>query len=112
MPEGMRWNFHFTPSRTIVCPALLPPWKRITRSACSASRSVILPFPSSPHWAPTTTIPAIAGSVYGAVAVSRRRGALPERVLVRCGVGAGVRPVVMFAALIVAEHGQRLATDL
>ncbi len=45
--------------RTIVCPALLPPWKRTTASPCSASRSVILPLPSSPHWAPTMTIPGI-----------------------------------------------------
>src|SRR3712207_2121232 len=57
MPDGIRWNFHLTPSRTIVWPALLPPWKRMTRSARSASRSMIFPFPSSPHWAPTTTIP-------------------------------------------------------
>src|SRR3954462_8065454 len=53
----MRWNFHFTPSRTIVWPTLLPPWKRTTASACSASRSVIFPLPSSPHWAPTMTMP-------------------------------------------------------
>src|ERR1700744_3506541 len=28
-------------------------------SACSASMSIPFPFPSSPHWAPTTTIPGI-----------------------------------------------------
>src|SRR3954451_2538174 len=60
IPDGIRWNFHTVSSRTIVCPALLPPWKRITRSTCSASRSVIFPLPSSPHWAPTMTIPGIA----------------------------------------------------
>src|SRR5215207_6141201 len=60
MPDGIRWNFHFTSSRTIVWPALLPPWKRITRSAFSARRSVILPLPSSPHWAPMMTMPAIS----------------------------------------------------
>src|SRR3954451_23220857 len=43
----------------IVWPALLPPWYRITMSARSASRSVTFPFPSSPHWAPTTTKPGI-----------------------------------------------------
>src|SRR4051794_18470134 len=32
----------------------------MTTSARSASRSVTLPFPSSPHWAPTTTRPGIA----------------------------------------------------
>ena len=41
-------------------PALLPPWKRTTASPCSASRSVILPLPSSPHWAPTITIPGMS----------------------------------------------------
>src|SRR5579863_6590450 len=60
MPEGTRWNFHSSPSRTIVWPALLPPWKRTTASARSASRSVILPLPSSPHWAPTITIPGMS----------------------------------------------------
>src|SRR5215216_1585385 len=29
----------------------------MTTSACSASRSVTFPLPSSPHWAPTTTSP-------------------------------------------------------
>ena len=28
MPEGIRWNLNSSPSRTIVWPALLPPWKR------------------------------------------------------------------------------------
>src|SRR5471030_706450 len=45
---------------TSVWPALWPPWKRTTMSACSDSQSTILPFPSSPHWAPTTTTLAIA----------------------------------------------------
>src|SRR5919112_403437 len=60
MPLGIRWNFHVSPSRTIVWPALLPPWKRITMSARSASRSTTLPLPSSPHWAPTITIPGMS----------------------------------------------------
>src|ERR1700704_2339716 len=43
---------------TRVWPALWPPWKRPTMSACSDSQSTILPLPSSPHWAPTTaTLP-------------------------------------------------------
>src|SRR5689334_18151954 len=46
---------------TSVWPALWPPWKRTTISACSDSQSTILPFPSSPHWAPTTTTLAIPG---------------------------------------------------
>src|SRR3712207_1583949 len=56
----MRWNLNSSPLRTIVWPALLPPWKRMTASARSASRSTTLPLPSSPHWAPTTTMPGIA----------------------------------------------------
>jgi CTP synthase len=34
---------------------LCPPWKRAITSARSLSQSTILPLPSSPHWAPTTT---------------------------------------------------------
>src|SRR5437763_10279834 len=48
---------------TSVWPALWPPWKRTTISACSDNQSTILPFPSSPHWAPTTTTLAITVSV-------------------------------------------------
>src|SRR5271169_1256578 len=44
---------------TRVWPALWPPWKRTTISACSDSQSTILPLPSSPHWDPTTTTFAI-----------------------------------------------------
>src|SRR4051812_14544656 len=66
MPDGMRWNFHVSPPWMIVCPALLPPWKRTTTSARSARRSMTLPLPSSPHWAPTITVPGISlGSVGG-----------------------------------------------
>src|SRR3954452_10966714 len=43
----------------------------MTTSARSASRSVILPLPSSPHWAPTTTNPGMALGP-----VERRAGAL------------------------------------
>src|SRR6187549_2760077 len=38
----------------MVWPALLPPWKRTTISARFDSQSMILPLPSSPHWAPIT----------------------------------------------------------
>src|SRR5579871_4966332 len=72
----------------MVCPALLPPWKPTTASARSPIRSVIFPLPSSPHWAPTMTIPGIAapsvrtvGPCGGFAAISvgaRARGA-------RCG---------------------------
>src|SRR6056297_602212 len=40
---------------TSVWPALCPPWNRAITSARSLSQSTSLPFPSSPHWAPTTT---------------------------------------------------------
>src|SRR3954454_20510198 len=63
----MRWNLNSSSPRTIVWPALLPPWKRMTASARSASRSTTLPFPSSPHWAPTTAMPGIAQRSLGAV---------------------------------------------
>src|SRR6185369_9720613 len=38
----------------MVWPALLPPWNRTTMSARFDSQSMILPLPSSPHWAPIT----------------------------------------------------------
>src|SRR5262245_23358745 len=47
---------------TRVWPALWPPWKRTTTSARSDSQSTILPLPSSPHCAPTTTTLAIVRS--------------------------------------------------
>src|SRR3954452_24334915 len=91
MPLGMRWNFHVSSSRTIVCPALLPPWKRTTSSACSASRSTTLPFPSSPHWAPTMTSPGMASASVGAWPTAL--GALRH-------------------AQVLAPHRQRLLADL
>src|ERR1700730_4126827 len=54
MPLGSSWNLNSPSSVTTVWPALLPPWLRIARSARSASRSMILPLPSSPHCPPTT----------------------------------------------------------
>src|SRR4051794_3139547 len=112
----MRWNFHVTPSRTIVCPALFPPWKRMTRSAFSAMRSVILPLPSSPHWAPTITMPAIrACSLRGP---PRRTGAglaVGKRLVLPCGRGGGrraVRQAVRDATLVVAVQVHRLAAHL
>src|SRR3954454_21769983 len=40
----------------------------MTTSACSASRSVIFPFPSSPHWAPTMTMPGMSRLSLGSLA--------------------------------------------
>src|ERR1044072_7064115 len=73
MPDGIRWNLNTSSPRTMVCLALLPPWKRITRSACSASRSTTFPFPSSPHWAPTITRPGMAKASVGVGAAGRVR---------------------------------------
>src|SRR5690606_2768042 len=54
-PDGTTCSTVCSPSTTSVWPALLPPWKRTTRSARGDSQSTILPLPSSPHWAPTAT---------------------------------------------------------
>src|SRR5262252_1066586 len=44
---------------TTVWPALLPPWYLTTYCTRSPSRSVALPLPSSPHWAPISTMAGI-----------------------------------------------------
>src|SRR5215216_1398451 len=81
-------------------------------SACSANRSVILPLPSSPHWAPTMTMPAISRSVYGASPVPRAvPGAFPECVVVGLG-GTRGQDELSLAAVVRAEHGKRLAAHL
>ena len=59
MPDGIRCRTYFCPLMKTVCPALLPPCVRTTTSACSVSTSMILPLPSSPHWAPTRIVFAI-----------------------------------------------------
>mmetsp|Transcript_21116 Transcript_21116/g.69830 ORF Transcript_21116/g.69830 Transcript_21116/m.69830 type:complete len:204 (+) Transcript_21116:1809-2420(+) len=56
MPQGRRWNAYFLPSTSSVWPAFAPPLNRHTRSARPASTSTSLPLPSSPHWAPSTTM--------------------------------------------------------
>ena len=58
MPLGSRWVANFSPLTTMVWPALCPPLVRTQKSMASSvvSRSVALPLPSSPHWAPSTTI--------------------------------------------------------
>src|ERR1700687_2933116 len=53
MPDGMSWNLNSPSSVTTVCPALLPPWERITICALEARKSMTFPLPSSPHWPPT-----------------------------------------------------------
>jgi hypothetical protein len=56
MPEGMRCRTNFSGPISTVWPALLPPCERTTMSASSVRTSMILPFPSSPHWAPTRIV--------------------------------------------------------
>src|SRR4051794_29279202 len=99
MPEGIRWNLNSSPSRTIVWPALLPPWKRTIASARSASRSVTFPLPSSPHWAPTMTSPGIAGALC-------RTGRLGD--LAVATIGAEKRHLVAN----LTQSRDRAATDL
>src|SRR2546426_5942280 len=55
IPDGIWCSTNSPAPVSTVWPALAPPWYRTTRSARSASTSTILPLPSSPHWAPTTT---------------------------------------------------------
>src|SRR5215216_5885809 len=111
IPDGIRWNFHFTPSRTMVWPALLPPWKRITRSAFSARRSVILPLPSSPHWAPMMTMPAISDCSLRSERRAARARLAVRRLRVPFAGGLGQR-VRRLQPPILAEHRLRVAADL
>src|SRR5438034_7449704 len=55
IPDGIWCSTNSPAPVSTVWPALAPPWYRTTRSARSARTSTILPLPSSPHWAPTTT---------------------------------------------------------
>src|SRR3954464_1635999 len=72
---------------TSVWPALWPPWKRTTTSACSDSQSTILLLPSSPHWAPTTTTFAIVKPSSSA-SEAGEHAALRARLAARQGVEA------------------------
>src|SRR5262245_18637269 len=56
IPEGIVCNTYFSRPTTTVCPALLPPEKRTTTFTCGVITSTTLPLPSSPHWAPITTM--------------------------------------------------------
>src|SRR3954462_12890949 len=106
MPDGMRGNFHVSPAWMIVWPALLPPWKRTTTSACSARRSMTLPLPSSPHWAPTITVPGISlESVGGGERLRRAREAEEARVLAL----EGQRDVAKAAVAVLGDDEVGLA---
>src|SRR6266536_2409034 len=82
---------------TTVCPALLPPWYLTTKSTLSPSRSVALPLPSSPHWAPASTMAGILPTPSCEVPAGcpqvrclrgvRRSGAREDGSRLRAGVG-------------------------
>lgn len=59
-PDGIWCSFSVVSPITIVWPALLPPWNRTVQPNLGANWSMAFPFPSSPHWAPSTTV---AGTV-------------------------------------------------
>src|SRR5262245_13453044 len=61
MPDGTNRSFSRVSPARIVCPALLPPWQRTTRSEARARRSVAFPLPSSPHWVPTRIVTGTVG---------------------------------------------------
>src|SRR6266508_2278618 len=63
MPLGTRFILKVRPATMTVWAALLPPWARTTMSILSASRSVALPLPSSPHWVPTRIVPGMLRSL-------------------------------------------------
>src|SRR5699024_5993834 len=60
MPAGRSLSSNFSPPTTTVWPAVLPPLGLTTYSTRSPRRSVALPFPSSPRWAPTITTAGMA----------------------------------------------------
>ena len=49
IPEGIKRILNSLPSISIVWPALLPPFERTAIAASLLKKSVIFPFPSSPH---------------------------------------------------------------
>ena len=57
IPDGNKCKMIFLLLTTTVWPALLPPWKRTTILTLVPNKSTTFPFPSSPHWEPTTTYP-------------------------------------------------------
>src|SRR2546423_6526120 len=56
MPDGIVCRTYFSRPTTTVCPALLPPAKRTATLTCGVRMSTTLPFPSSPHCVPITTM--------------------------------------------------------
>src|SRR6266550_5383742 len=73
IPDGIWCSTNSPAPVSTVWPALAPPWYRTTRSARSASTSTILPLPSSPHWAPTTTTQCVFGPNMALPALQQKR---------------------------------------
>ena len=82
-----------------------------------------MPLPSSPHWAPTITMPAMSWSQSTALAAAARNGGASSSqressngsgvCAAATGVGAGVGQVELaLQAPVVAEHRQRVAAHL
>src|ERR1035441_943402 len=131
MPLGISRNLKVWPSTTTVWPALSPPWERTTMSTEPASRSMIFPLPSSPHWPPMRMVTLMADASWcsdrarAAYPVRPRHGTAPRsravagrarpavfrwRAASRSpgGPGRGPRPLLQQAA----EHPGRLLVDL
>src|SRR5438270_6120851 len=108
-PEGSRCSAYFWPSGVItVCPALLPPWYRTTYPTCPPSRSVTLPLPSSPHWAPISTIAGMSitpGCQVTSTAV-QEGGRVQQVVLLSLAGGCLGAPVLACRDALVAEGAE------
>src|SRR4029450_12166495 len=62
MPDGIECRTYFSRPTTTVWPALLPPANRATTFTCGARIATTLPFPSSPHCVPPTTMLGMAST--------------------------------------------------
>src|SRR3984885_12672589 len=82
-PDGRTCSAYFSSPITTVWPALLPPWYLTTYCTLSPSRSVALPLPSSPHWAPISTM---AGILFTPFTRRKPLAAQARQGLLRCEV--------------------------
>src|SRR5215475_1019634 len=90
---------------TTVCPALLPPWYLTTKSTLSPSKSVALPLPSSPHWAPTITMAGMTTRL-------ARVGSPASEPALRGASEAARRQLRAFTLEYLGGRGTRLAQEL
>src|SRR5579883_1380478 len=97
----------------MVWPALLPPWNRTTMSARFDSQSMILPLPSSPHWAPITVTLAMNFRTQIAAQPARERARWPLIAVLSAGVRAKVpQPVDEASVEHPINHADNLARIL